>query len=97
MVTEKGNDEKTNWGGWNLRAELHCIYVLAFLCMLRFDEVLKIQHYHIEVVDDDQDSGHIILTLPFRKTHQFGGKYRRKFRKFKVLTLYRGQTFSSLL
>jgi hypothetical protein len=32
--------------------------------------VLKIQHHHIEVVDEAH--GHIRLTLPFRKTHQYG-------------------------
>jgi len=45
-------------------------YLIAFTCLLRFDEVLKIQHHHIEVVDEAH--GHIRLTLPFRKTHQYG-------------------------
>ncbi|KAK6991680.1 hypothetical protein R3P38DRAFT_3331684 [Favolaschia claudopus] len=44
-------------------------YVLSFLCLLRFDEVLKIQLHDIEWVSDTC----IKLTLPFRKTSQFGG------------------------
>ena len=37
--------------------------------MLRSDEVLKIRMEHLEILPTK-----IILTLPFRKTHQFGGK-----------------------
>jgi hypothetical protein len=37
--------------------------------MLRIDEALKIQFHHIEIGEKK-----IILTLPFRKTHQFGGE-----------------------
>jgi hypothetical protein len=50
---------------------LQCIYSIAFLCLLRFDEVLRIQLKDIEVVD--KLKGQIKLTLPFRKTHQYGG------------------------
>jgi hypothetical protein len=50
---------------------LQCIYIISFLCLLRFDEVLKIQAHHLEVVEEA--SGQIRLTLPFRKTHKFGG------------------------
>lgn len=51
---------------------LQCIYIIAFLCLLRFDEVLKIQAHHLEVIDEIK--GQIKLTLPFRKTHKYGGK-----------------------
>ena len=60
-----------HWGGGRLRLMLQCIYSIAFLCLLRFDEVLKIQAHHIEVISEAE--GHIKLTLPFRKTHKFGG------------------------
>jgi hypothetical protein len=53
---------------------LHAAYTLAFLCMLRFDEVLRIEAHHIEVIDLTRETGEIKLTLPFRKTHQTGGK-----------------------
>lgn len=42
--------------------------------MLRFDEVLRIEAHHIEVIDLTRETGEIKLTLPFRKTHQTGGK-----------------------
>jgi hypothetical protein len=51
---------------------LQCIYAIAFLCLLRFDEVLRIELKDIEVID--KNKGHIKLTLSFRKTHQYGGK-----------------------
>ena len=52
---------------------LHCIYTLAFTCLLRFDEVLQIQYHHIKVVD--KEAGKIELNLLFRKTNQYGGEY----------------------
>jgi len=60
-----------SWGQGRLRLMLQCIYTIAFLCLLRFDEVLKIQAHHLEVVDEA--TGEIKLTLPFRKTHKYGG------------------------
>ena len=51
---------------------LHCIYTLAFTCLLRFDEVLQIQHHHIKVIN--KEAGKIELNLLFRKTNQYGGK-----------------------
>jgi hypothetical protein len=60
-----------SWGGGRLRLMLQCIYTIAFLCLLRFDEVLKIESHHLEVLDEA--SGEIKLSLPFRKTHKYGG------------------------
>lgn len=57
------------WGGARARRMLHAAYTIAFLCLLRFDEVLRIQCHDIEVVSKTC----IKLTLPFRKTSQFGG------------------------
>ncbi|OXV07303.1 hypothetical protein Egran_04932, partial [Elaphomyces granulatus] len=53
-------DEVSNWGGPNQQIMMQAIYLIAFTCLLRFDEVLKIQHHHIEVVDEVH--GHIRLT-----------------------------------
>ncbi|KAJ6617426.1 hypothetical protein B0H10DRAFT_2383900, partial [Mycena sp. CBHHK59/15] len=58
------------WGGGRARRLITLAYVLSFLCLLRFDEVLKIQMQDIEWVSDTC----IKLTLPYRKTNQFGGK-----------------------
>jgi hypothetical protein len=59
-----------HWGGPMTRRALHAIYTIAFICMLRSDEVLKTQMEHLEIL-----STKVILTLPFRKTHQFGGNF----------------------
>ena len=60
------------WGGPLTRHALQAIYTLAFICLLRSDEVLKICRDHIEFVKEDNDIQYMILTLPFRKTHQDG-------------------------
>ena len=65
----KGKNINT-WGGGRARRLLQAAYVLSFLCLLRIDEVLKIEMHHIEFISDAK----IKLTLPFRKTHQFGRK-----------------------
>jgi hypothetical protein len=61
------------WGGGRTRRLLQALYTIAFWCLLRFDEVLKIQFQDLEVVS----STCIQLTLPFRKTDQFGGEIFR--------------------
>ncbi|KAJ7839364.1 DNA breaking-rejoining enzyme [Mycena olivaceomarginata] len=58
-----------DWGGARARRLITLAYVLSFLCLLRFDEVLKIQIHDIEWISRTC----IKLTLPFRKTNQFGG------------------------
>ena len=82
-VTEEGNfvpppllpkDHANAWngkGGALVRRALQAIYTIAFICLLRSDEVLKIRRDHITFLTDG--TGGMILTLPFRKTHQSGG------------------------
>jgi hypothetical protein len=70
-IKQKDDLENSEWAGARQRRMLQCIYSIAFLCLLRFDEVLRIQLKDIEVMD--KLKGQIKLTLPFRKTHQFGG------------------------
>ena len=60
------------WGGPLTRRALQAIYTIAFICLLRSDEVLKIRREHIEFVKEDNDIQYMVLTLPFRKTHQDG-------------------------
>ena len=60
-------------GGALARRALQAIYTIAFICLLRSDEVLKITRNHITFLKDGTNG--IILTLPFRKTHQAGGTY----------------------
>lgn len=68
-----------NWGGPLMRHALQAIYTLAFICLLRSDEVLKIQRDHIELVKDDEKLEYMVLTLPFRKTHQDGRMFSHPF------------------
>ncbi|KAL0566422.1 hypothetical protein V5O48_015593, partial [Marasmius crinis-equi] len=63
--------EPESWGGGRFRRMLHCAYVIAFACLLRVDEVLNIQVHDIEQGFDDGDVI-LTITLPFRKTEQFG-------------------------
>ncbi|KAF5339627.1 hypothetical protein D9611_011514 [Ephemerocybe angulata] len=64
-------DGKDNWGGSLKRKELHLIYCLAFLCLLRSDEVLKLRFENI-TLGEEKGVSYLSLTLPFRKTHKFG-------------------------
>ena len=70
------NDAKAksihDWGGPTTRRALHAIYTLAFICLLRSDEVLKIRWQDLELVEEDDKTVYMIVTLPFRKTHQGG-------------------------
>ncbi|THU85741.1 hypothetical protein K435DRAFT_684977, partial [Dendrothele bispora CBS 962.96] len=78
-------DARKQWGGPNFRRLLQVAYTAAFLCLLRFDEVLKIQVHEIEPVPGND---HILkITLPFRKTDQFGGRSLQLI-QLQLLTLY---------
>ncbi|KAF8813273.1 hypothetical protein BYT27DRAFT_7084934, partial [Phlegmacium glaucopus] len=68
--TRQDGPDIHQWGGPMHQRAVQAIYTIAFLCMLCIDEVLKIQMYHIEFKPGKK----IILSLPFRKTHQFGGE-----------------------
>ena len=57
------------WGGPMEQRLALAVYTIAFLCLLHVDEALNIQVEHISMEDDK-----VTLTLPFRKTHQFGGE-----------------------
>ncbi|KAI9456702.1 hypothetical protein BJY52DRAFT_1120940 [Lactarius psammicola] len=56
------------WGGARARRLLELAFTVAFTCLLRVDEVLKIQSQDFILLGDDR----LQLTLPFRKTSQFG-------------------------
>ncbi|KIM35214.1 hypothetical protein M413DRAFT_79592 [Hebeloma cylindrosporum] len=61
-----------DWGGPKTRLALHAIYTLAFICLLRSDEVLKIRYEDIKFVEEGTNILYMIVTLPFRKMHQGG-------------------------
>jgi hypothetical protein len=62
-----------NWGGGRARRLLQAIYTIAHLCLLRPDEVLKIQVHNITVYENNS----VTILLPFRKSHQNGGGFIR--------------------
>lgn len=58
----------STWGGGRSRRLLQSAYTLAFWCLLRFDEVSQIRVSHLKLVNFTSFE----LSLPFRKTHQYG-------------------------
>ncbi|KAG1870891.1 DNA breaking-rejoining enzyme [Suillus subluteus] len=64
---ERGQSGLDLWGGGRVRRLLQAAYMVSFLCMLHFDEVLKIQVHNLRAHED-----RMVLHLPFRKTHQNG-------------------------
>ncbi|KAL0566138.1 hypothetical protein V5O48_015880 [Marasmius crinis-equi] len=60
------------WGGPKFRRLLLLAYNIAFLCLLRVDEVLNIRMQDIRLMTDEDGQRMLKLTLPFRKTNQFG-------------------------
>lgn len=72
---ESKKDELHEWGGGMARREIQAIYLISFFCLLRSDEVLKIRREHLVLNRDDPAHPTVTLTLPFRKTHQDGGKF----------------------
>ena len=71
VASHKKSDATEDWGGGQTCQLLQFAYTISFLCLLHFDEVLKIQAHDIEFMSETC----IKLTLPFRKTAQHGGKY----------------------
>ncbi|KAH9020928.1 hypothetical protein EDB85DRAFT_1872177, partial [Lactarius pseudohatsudake] len=65
---KKSKADCNQWAGQNARRLLQLAFTLAFSCLLRVDEVLKIQSH--DFIDLGEDK--LQLTLPFRKTSQFG-------------------------
>ena len=61
-----------DWAGHDIRAMLNLIYIIAFLCLLRFDEVLNLQWADI-VLEDHSAGPRLKVSLLARKTHQNGG------------------------
>lgn len=63
------------WAGFVVRMMLQLLYNVSMLCLLRYDEALRIMWTDVsfEVTTDGQYR--ICLKLPFRKTHQNGGTW----------------------
>ena len=61
-----------SWGGAPIRTMLGFLYILSFLCLLRYEEALTLRWHwlKLEVVDGRR---RLKVSLPCRKTHQTGG------------------------
>lgn len=64
-----------DWGGYKVRAMLEVLYIISFLCLLRYDEALRIRWGDIHFDKDENGIARIRLDLFFRKTHQNGSKH----------------------
>lgn len=86
----KRSDSDLSWNAnYELRAMLNCIYVFAFLCLLRFDEALNIKWSHLALEDLPDGGGlRLKLALPFRKTHQTGGMLPTQFYGWPIHSQY---------
>ncbi|KAJ7649395.1 hypothetical protein DFH06DRAFT_996316, partial [Mycena polygramma] len=65
-----GTAQCKRWEGARARLLSWTAYLIAFNCLLRVDEVLNIQAHDITIDPEDEEC--IIVTLPFRKTQQYG-------------------------
>lgn len=71
--TKRKEKHEKYWGGYRTRVMLHALYTVSMLCLLRYDEALRIMWSDIEFVEIDGQNA-ITLNLPFRKTHQTGSE-----------------------
>ncbi|KAI0761063.1 hypothetical protein BD413DRAFT_607291 [Trametes elegans] len=60
------------WAGYKVRLMLQTLYIVSMLCLLRYDEALRIMWSDIEFLTLDGQCV-VKLSLPFRKTCQTGG------------------------
>lgn len=88
MLFEKKDEEHTSttrkrkqehpecWATFGLRLMLMLLYTVSMLCLLRYDEALRITwaDVHFEnLPNSTRNPFRVRLDLPFRKTHQNGG------------------------
>ncbi|KAF7983637.1 hypothetical protein HWV62_20578 [Athelia sp. TMB] len=67
-------EEPECWAGYGLRLMLMLLYCVSMLCLLRYDEALRITWDNVTFGKDFASGNHYVrLDLPFRKTHQNGG------------------------
>ncbi|TFY50614.1 hypothetical protein EVJ58_g10970, partial [Rhodofomes roseus] len=61
-----------DWAGYRVRQMLQLLYTISMLCLLRYDEALRIRWSDIEMLHRNGVPC-VKLSLPFRKTAQYGG------------------------
>ncbi|KAH7910371.1 hypothetical protein BJ138DRAFT_1087834 [Hygrophoropsis aurantiaca] len=66
-------ENPAEWAGYLVRTMLYLLYLVSLLCLLRFDEALRITWSDVVFQPRLISDFRIELRLPFRKTHQYGG------------------------
>jgi integrase len=74
MSKKRKAESPQSWAGSTVRLMLQLMFITAMLLLLRFDEVLRITWSDIHFEHYQPRRRRIRLMLPFRKTHQYGGK-----------------------
>lgn len=87
-VRKRKREDPTLWAGQNIRTMLNFLYVVSFLCLLRYDEALRIRWDDISYGEDEHGELFTELKLPFRKTHQNGGKQHPFYSRCRLLMLF---------
>ncbi|KAJ7218982.1 DNA breaking-rejoining enzyme [Mycena haematopus] len=73
IVQPLGTRSPKEWCTARTRLLLHAALTIAFACLLRFEEALRIQMSDIEFRRAENGKRTVVLTLRSRKTSQFGG------------------------
>ncbi|KAI0735528.1 hypothetical protein C8Q76DRAFT_765954 [Earliella scabrosa] len=69
-----GGTTVRRWAGYKIRQMLQTLYIVSMLCLLRYDEALRIMWHQVHLEKDDKCVPIVRLELPFRKTDQTGTK-----------------------
>ena len=77
------------WGNARWRLLVLAVAKLAFICLLRINEILTLKFEDIRIFEDN----HIQINLPQRKTHQYGGKLTATCKSRSDIFCVRLQTF----
>lgn len=66
-------EHEQGWAGYQTRQMLQLLYTVSMLCLLRYDEALRIMWSDVDFIML-KGQPVVKLNLPFRKTHQTGGR-----------------------
>ncbi|KAF9020064.1 hypothetical protein BDZ89DRAFT_1093773 [Hymenopellis radicata] len=68
-VAHSPDDTETNWAGPTTRLLAQAIYTIAFVCLLRIDEALKIQVHDIQLTNDMEIQPFYLYMFPSEMAH----------------------------
>ncbi|KAJ6622750.1 hypothetical protein B0H10DRAFT_2174975 [Mycena sp. CBHHK59/15] len=70
---KRRHEHPEDWAGHSVRMMLQLLYIVSMLCLLRYDEALRITWQDVQLEQLEHGVLRVRLDLPFRKTHQNGG------------------------